>query len=269
VAEVTDLAGIYVKLLGARIRGDLQYRVSFALFTASQFLVCFLDFLAILIIFSHTPRLGGWSLNEVLFLYGATNVSFNLSDVFVSQVETLPMHVRTGSLDRMLTRPLGALFQLVTEEFALRRIGKLLQGVLVLGIALARLDIAWTPAKLALAIAMIVSGAVIFSAVWVTAAAINIWTVETTGLANAFTYGGNFLTQYPLDVYSVWMRRFFAYIVPMAFVNYFPSLYILGKAQHFGIPALRFASPLIALAFALAASAFWRVAVRHYRSTGS
>ena len=266
---MAELALIYKRLVGARIRGDLQYRVSFVLFLTSQFLVCFLDFLAILVIFSHVPRLAGWSLNEVLFLYGATNVSFNLADVFVSQVETLPMRVRTGSFDLMLIRPLGPLFQLVTDEFALRRAGKLLQGVLVLAIAVARLHLHWTAAKVVVTATMLVSGAVIFGAVWVMAAAVNIWTIETTQLANAFTYGGNFLTQYPLDVYSTWMRRLFAYIVPMGFVNYFPALYVLGKHEHLAFAGLRFVSPVVAILLACAASLFWRTAVRHYRSTGS
>jgi ABC-2 type transport system permease protein len=266
---VVELAVIYKRLIGARIRGDLQYRLSFALFTASQFLVCFLDFLAILIIFSHVPSIGGWSLSEVMFLYGATNVSFNLADVFISQVEMLPMRIRTGTLDMMLIRPLGALFQIVTEEFALRRVGKLAQGVLIFVIALARLHVQWTIAKVLVTMLMLASGAVIFSSVWVIAAAVNFWTVETTGLANAFTYGGNFLTQYPLDVYTTWMRRLFAYVVPMAFVNYFPALYVLGKHRDLASPVLRFASPLVAVGMAMLASALWRLAIRHYRSTGS
>ena len=53
-----------------------------------------------------------------MFLYGATNVSFNLADLFISQVETLPARVRTGTFDSLLIRPLGPLFQLATEEFA-------------------------------------------------------------------------------------------------------------------------------------------------------
>ena len=52
------------RLVGARIRGDLQYRTSFVMFMTSQFLVAFLDFLAIVIIFSHVPRLAGWSLGR-------------------------------------------------------------------------------------------------------------------------------------------------------------------------------------------------------------
>jgi len=266
---VAELAAIYVRLVGARIRGDLQYRTSFVLFITSQFLVAFLDFLAIAIIFSHVPRLAGWSLAEVMFLYGATNVSFNLADVFISPVETLPGRVRMGTFDALLTRPLGPLFQLATEEFALRRVGKLIQGVVILVLAITRLHVEWTAARVGLTAVMLIAGAVIFSAIWIATAALNIFTVETTQFGNAFTYGGNFLSQYPIDVYGVWLRRVFAYLLPIAFVNYFPALYILGRESSLGVLALRFASPFVALATALVAAAIWRFAIRHYRSTGS
>ena len=266
---MADAAAVYFRLVGARIRGDLQYRASFVMFVTSQFLVAFLDYLAIAIIFSHIPRLAGWSLAEVMFLYGATNVSFNLADLFVSPVETLPMHIRLGTFDSMLVRPLGPLFQLATEDFALRRIGKLLQGVLVLALAIAGLDLTWDAGRVLMTAVMLASGAVIFGAIWVMTAAINIWTVETTQFGNAFTYGGNFLSQYPLDVYSTWLRRVFAYLLPVAFVNYFPALYILDRPNDLTVPALRFASPLVAVAITVFAGALWRFAIRHYRSTGS
>lgn len=239
------------------------------MFTVSQFLVAFLDYLAIVIIFSHVPRLAGWSLGEVLFLYGATNVSFNLADLFISQVETLPMRVQTGTFDSMLIRPLGPLFQLATEEFALRRVGKLSQGVVVLVLAITRVHVHWTAARVGMTAVMLASGAVIFGSIWVMTAAVNIWTIETTQLGNAFTYGGNFLSQYPIDIYGAWLRRLFAYLLPVAFVNYFPSLYILGRPSHLAFPGLRFLSPLVAVATTFAAAALWRFAIRHYRSTGS
>jgi ABC-2 type transport system permease protein len=266
---VAELAGIYVRLIGARIRSDLQYRVSFVMFLTSQFLVAFLDYLAIVIIFSHVPRLAGWSLGEVLFLYGATNVSFNLADLFISQVETISFRVKSGSFDSMLIRPLGPLFQMATEEFALRRVGKLAQGVLVLVLAIGRVDVDWTIARIGWTAVMLIAGAVIFGAIWIMTAALNMWTIETTQFGNAFTYGGNFLSQYPIDIYGAWLRRVFAYLLPVAFVNYFPSLYVLGRPSDVADPVLRFLSPGVALVSALAAGAVWRLAIRHYRSTGS
>ena len=86
---------------------------------------------------------------------------------------------------------------------------------------------------------------------------------------NAFTYGGNFLAQYPIDIFSSWLRRFLAYIVPLAFVSYFPALYILDKPDPLGLPRLlEFSSPLVAAIAAVIAGLVWRGAVRHYRSAG-
>ena len=111
--------------------------------------------------------------------------------------------------------------------------------------------------------------AVHFSSIWVVGACIAFWTTDGGEFTNAFTYGGTFLAQYPVDIYSAWLRRFLAYVVPLAFVCYFPSLYVLGKPDPLGLPRLLdFASPLVALAAALAAGMIWRGAVRHYRSAG-
>jgi ABC-2 type transport system permease protein len=117
---------------------------------------------------------------------------------------------------------------------------------------------------------MIPTGVVIYGSVWVAGATLAFWTTEGGEFTNAFTYGGNFLTQYPINIYSAWARRFLAYAIPMAFVCYFPALYILGKPDALGLPSfLRFASPLVAAVTAVVAGAIWRLAVRHYRSTGS
>ena len=75
--------------------------------------------------------------------------------------------------------------------------------------------------------------------------------------------------QYPIDLYDRWLRRFLAYIVPVAFVAYFPALFILGKPDPLGFPTwMSFVSPAVGLAAALAADAVWRFGVRHYQSAG-
>ena len=112
-----------------------------------------------------------------MFLYGATNVSFNLADLFISQVEMLPTRIRTGTFDTLLVRPLGPLFQLVTDEFALRRVGKLAPGRPgPRDCRSASSTSAGRSAKVAVTASMLASGAVIFGSIWVIAAAINIWT---------------------------------------------------------------------------------------------
>jgi ABC-2 type transport system permease protein len=267
---VADIVAVYWRLVAAQMRSQLQYRVSFALDITGTFLLSFVDFLAVLVIFHNIPRLGGWSVHEVAFLYATSSIAFSLCDLAIGHLDLFPRRIRDGTFDVLLLRPRGTLFQVLAGEVTLRRIGRVGQGVIVLVYALGGLHVAWDPGRVAMLAVMLVTGFVIYAAVWVTGSCLAFWTTEGGEFTNAFTYGGNFLTQYPINIYSEWARRFLAYVVPMAFVSYFPALYVLGKPDPLGLPSfLRFVSPIIALAACVVAGSAWRFAVRHYRTTGS
>lgn len=267
---MADALAVYARLVGAQLRSQLQYRLSFALDLTGAFLISFLDFVAVLIIFDNVPQLEGWTVHEVAFLYASTSVSFAVVDLTLGHLDLFPRMIREGTFDVFLIRPRGTLLQVIGSDFALRRVGKALQGVLVFGYALSGLDVDWSAARVGMLGVMVVAGALIFAAVWIAGATIAFWTVDGGEFTNAFTYGGNFMTQYPISVYGEWVRRFLAYLIPMAFVCYFPSLYILDKPDPLGLPqALQFASPLVALTAAAVAGLIWTRAVRHYRSVGS
>jgi len=265
-----ELAHIYRVMAGARIRADWQYRFSFFGYTFTQGLITVLDFLQIAVIFGQVDSLGDWSIAEVAFLYGTSAVAFHLADVFVSQVERASQRIRLGTFDSLLIRPLGTMFQLCADDFAFRRCGKLVQASAVLVYAIVALELDWTLGRLIAFAVMLVAGVAIFSAIWVISASLSFWLIEASELMNSFTYGSSFATQYPLHIMGTWLRRLLTFVVPAAFVNYYPSLYILGRTDPFGGPGwVRFASPAVALVLVLVARAAWANAVRHYRSTGS
>jgi ABC-2 type transport system permease protein len=267
---VAEALRTYRILAGARLRSDLEYRVSFVLFTVSQFTITALDFVAVLIVFSNVHTLKGWTVGEVAFLYGLGNLAFAIADLMVSAVETVQVHVREGTLDRFLLRPASPLVQVIADQFSLRRIGKVLEGGFVLAVGCAAAPIHWTVLRVVMVVVSLASGAAIFGAVWVLATCLCFWWVDAREAANAVTYGGGFLAQYPLGVYGDVLRRVLAFTVPIAFANYFPAVYILGRTDRLGAPPwIAFISPLVALAVALAASAMWRSGIRHYRGTGS
>lgn len=264
-----EQATIWRRLVGARIRADWQYRTSFVLFTVSQFSAAFLDIVVIMILFSNVDRLAGWSVAEVAFLYGTATLAFALGDVFISEVELLSHHIRQGSLDRFLLRPVGPLLLLCGQEFAFRRAGKVFQAIIVLGVALIRIPVAWNLGRAAMVVAMVAVGFVIFGGIWVIGSSVAFWAVEAREAANSFTYGGNFVAHYPLEIFSDWMRRLVT-IVPIAFVSYYPALWVLGREDPNRSPDwFPFIGPLVAIAVVLVARVVWRSGIRHYRSTGS
>ncbi len=257
-------------LVVARIRAQWQYRASFVIDTIASFATSSLDFLAVLAIFTHLHTLGGWSVHQVAFLYGAGGIGFAMADLFVSNLEQTSQLVRTGQFDVMLIRPAGTLTQVIAGDVSLRSVGKATQASLVLVYALSGAAIHWTVGRALMMLAIVACGALIFSAVWIAGSCIVFLTVDGDEATNAITYGGNFFAQYPLDVFGPWLRRLLGFVVPTAFVAYFPALYVLGKPMPFGLPGwVRFASPLVAAVALGVATAVWHIAVRHYRSTGS
>ncbi len=267
---MAERVAIYFRLMEARARAQWQYRTSLLLQIVGSFLLSFTDLVVVLVIFDHLPALAGWSLGEVAFLYGTSYITFQLTDIAVGQLDQLPQIILTGQFDLLLIRPVSTLLQVMTIDFTLRRFGALLQGVLALGLAFTLVDIHWTVPKAVLLLSMPLSGMGIFVSIWVIGATSTFWLVRTLEILNAFTYGGNQLTSYPMNIYAGWLRRFVIFVVPLAFVNYFPALYVLGKRDPLGAPGVvRFVSPAVALALLALARWVWGFGVRHYRSTGS
>ncbi|AVH61407.1 transporter [Streptomyces dengpaensis] len=252
------------------IRSTTAYRASFAMTTFGSFAATALDFVAILLMFSQVDTLGGYSLPEVAFLYGAAGTAFGLADLALGSMERLGRRVRDGTLDTLLVRPAPVLAQVAADRFALRRLGRITQGVLVLGYAVAVLDLSWTPLKLLMIPLMLLSGGAIFGAVFVAGAAFQFVAQDASEVQNSFTYGGGTLLQYPPTVFAKDLLRGVTFVFPIAFVNWLPALYVLGRPYPLDLPTwVAFAPPLVAAGCCTLAGLAWRAGLRSYRSTGS
>jgi len=259
---------VYARIVAARIRGQLAYPGSFALDVVAQLLGQATELIAILVIFTQVTSLGGFSAGEVVLIYGLAATAFGLADLTVGQVEALPDYIRTGEFDVMLLRPLGTLPQLLSADIALRRVGRVMVGLAVLGWALRNVE--WTPLRVVVAVVAPVVGAVLLAAIWIAANCVSFWLVDGREVANSVTYGSDFATSYPITVYGPWLRRIMCFAVPGAFVAYFPALALTGRPDPLGLPeALRYCSPLVALVAVGVAGFVWRIGVRHYQGTGS
>ena len=264
---------LYKRLIGAQLRSQMQYRGPFVLDTLGQFVGNIVDFGTVAVLFTRLPVLGGWSLAEVAFLYGTSGIAFALGDMLISgfdyQIFGATM-VKQGGFDQVLIRPVNAFVQILASQFLLRRFGRIAQAALILTLALISLNLTWTWTKLAFMLLTIAGGTLFFSGLFIFGAGISFWIVDPLEAMNIITYGGQYMTQYPMHIYQGWLRSIFTFIIPMAFVNYYPALWLLGKTDPLGRPAwLAFLSPIVcALMFAIGVR-FWWYGVSKYTSTGS
>jgi ABC-2 type transport system permease protein len=261
---------VYWRLVSAHTRSQMQYKVSFVLRTLGTFVGNLFDFAGIVVLFGRVPQLAGWSLPEVALLFGMSSVCFATAELFGGALDNFDAVIRKGTFDQILIRPLGALFQILTEEFGLRRVGRIAQGALVLAIAIRLLPVAWSADKVVILAFSLLAGTALFFGIFVLSGAYCFWVVEGKEAVHVVTYGGDFMAGYPLDIFSQWLKRFVTFVLPLGFVSYYPALYILGRQDPLGLPGwVRLMGPVAAAAVCALAWWVWRLGVRHYQSTGT
>lgn len=270
MAAANELWHLYARLVQARMRSEMQYKASFIMRTIGAFFITIIDFAGIVVLFSRIPQLAGWSLMEVGILYGLTAICFATAELFAASLDWFDEFIIQGTFDRVLTRPLGALFQVLTEGLTLRRLGRISQGALVLAVALHTLPIHWTLVKVLLLAFTFPSGIALFFGIFVIGAAYCFWVVQGKEATHVLTYGGDVVSSYPLEVYRQWLRKIITFVLPIAFVSYYPTLYLLDRPDPLGLPEwMHLAGPLAALAVDALAYVAWTVGVRRYQSTGT
>jgi ABC-2 type transport system permease protein len=264
-------AAIYRRLVGARVRSELQYRTSFVASVLAQSILTFLDCVVILALFTRVPALGGWDRGQVLVLYASSVLSFGLADVLVAPVEQTALYVRLGTFDRLLIRPVSVLGQILGYEFALRRIGRLVQSGIVLAVTIATgtVDLPSTLRALFLVPAVLGGGAT-FAGLFVMVNTLSFWFPNSKEVGNAFTYGGETVAHYPTHIFRPWLRNAALFVVPVGVVSYVPGIFVLDAPNPLGIPVwLQLLSPLVFVPVGAVAAFVWRIGLRRYESTGS
>jgi ABC-2 type transport system permease protein len=284
---VRSAIDVYVRLIGVQIRAQLQDPIPFMLELFAATLITTLTFGSLALILQRFDNIGGWSLGEIAFLYGMVETAFGLMDMLFSGFDPpyFGRQVRLGSFDQLLLRPLDITLQIMGSRFIIRRLGRIIQGFVILGVTLASADtlsgdilsvdtlsanIHWTLVKIAYLPVVLASQVCFFGGLFVIGSTLTFWTVQSLEVINIFTYGGSEMMAYPMHIYREWMRRFFTFVIPAIFLNYYPALFFLDKADPFNLPPFApFIAPLVGPSVLAVGLAFWRFGIRHYQSTGS
>jgi ABC-2 type transport system permease protein len=216
--------------------------------------------------------LAGWSAPEIVLMYALGVTGQGLAQTVCNTLEPsnfTPL-VREGAFDQILVRPAPALGWLLATAIDPRYLGRSVAGVGLLVWSAERAAVAWTPAALGIATLAACCCAALIVAIFAIGAGVSLRTVESSEIVHAFTFGGIYLTSFPMEIYSSVLRLLFTWVLPFALAVYIPALALLGRAGPPGLsPALLAATPAATIAVCAVAWLCWRVGVRRYLGTGS
>lgn len=269
---ITEWIVTYFKSIGLVIQTQLQYRFSLLMDILSTAMFSVTEMGGLILILGQINSLAGWSLWELVFLYAIAEMSFGWMDMIFSGFDPdyFAPQIRSGDFDKLLLRPHPITLQVIGSRFVLRRVGRILTGSTLFFIAASQVAIDWTAWKGVYIVVVVISQVMLFGSLFIFGATITFWTIERVEMMNIVTYGGREVISYPMDIFPRWMRRFYIFVIPFIFFNYYPGLYLLNKPDPLGLPAVSpFLAPFLGLMFLFLALRFWKFGVNHYQSTGT
>lgn len=261
----SGINALYLKFFAMHLKSQMQYKTSFFLATLGQFLVSFTAFLGIYFMFSRFSAIEGFAYEQALLCFAVVLMAFSMAEMLGRGFDVFPRMISNGEFDRALVRPRNIIFQVLASKMEFTRIGRLVQAIVVFCYAIPNSGITWTGDKIFTLCLMLVCGSLIFFALFIVYAAFSFFTIEGLEFMNIFTDGGREFGRYPFSVYGKTILRFLTFVIPLALFQYYPLLYLLDRERRIFFMF----TPLLGLLFLLPSFTFFRIGLRHYKSTGS
>ncbi|MBO4901838.1 MAG: ABC-2 family transporter protein [Lachnospiraceae bacterium] len=256
---------IYRKILAQDIKSKMSYRADFIISTLGMILTNVAGFVSFWVLFRNFSSINGWDYYEMLFLYGFSLVSITPVQCFFDNNWSLRMYVRDGDFIKYCFRPINMFFYFQSEVFDIKGLGQLAFGIGTIVYAWHKLAIPVTFTAVALCIVFLFSASLVMIALQNAAAASCFWLTNSFFILDFFFKLKDY-AKYPITIFNPVFRFIFTFVLPIAFIAYYPSMVILRPDA---IPLLSWLSPLVGILMFFLSYKFWMYGASKYSGTGS
>lgn len=256
---------LYFEFLKQNAKTMLEYKTDFVVGVVSTFINQFYGIFFVWVIFENIKQIHGWTFYEITFVYGLLTMAKGLDMFFFDNLSCLGLeYVREGTFDIFMIRPISPLFQLIASYMQQDGIGLLILGIVVITKSLAELHISLGFFDIVMLILFVISGTAIISAINLIMATTGFKTVNSYILMSSVNTFQDFAL-YPVLIYPKIISFFLTWILPFAFVSFYPADYFLHKGYH----SYALLTPVVAIVLWIIALRVWKFGIEHYESTGS
>ncbi|MCT2536310.1 ABC-2 family transporter protein [Aquibacillus koreensis] len=256
---------IFFQYVAQYMKTRLTYRVDMVIEIMSDLLFQAVNLVFILVVFSHTQFLSGWTRDEIIFIYGFFLVPYAIFGAFFNIWDFNERYIVKGELDRILTRPIHSLFQIILERMELESLFGVITGVAIMFYAGGRLDLTVSWYDPFIFVMMVLGGAAVYAGIFILLACISFWSDSRTSIMPMMYNIGNY-GRYPVDIYNNVIRFVLTWILPFAFVGVYPSAYFLGREEWYNYA---FLTPFVGIACLSISVVVWNIGVTKYRGAGN
>jgi len=256
---------VYTKFLHTSLASELEYKTNILIDLITAILSLIGSIFLLSIFFQNASSIGGWDFEQALIIQGIYTILNGITNTwFNPNLTEIVKHVREGTLDFVLLKPIDSQFFISLKKIAPSGFLEIILGFCLLLYCIKINQINLNLSFLTLCFITIVCSICILYSLWFFISTTTIWFVKTwnaTEVLRSFLYIGRF----PLNSFSFSLRIFFSVFIPIAFITTIPSEVFLGLSQLWKIML----EVVVAILFLLTSRKFWLFALRFYSSASS
>lgn len=256
---------IYFKILAQDLKSKMSYRADFIISTIGMIFTNIAGFVSFWIMFRNFPSINGYGYYEMLFLYGFSLIAITPTQCMLDNNWSLRQQVYSGDFIKYCFRPINLFFYYESEIFDVKGLGQLAFGIGTLVYSWAKLGLGVTPLIIIKLLVFLTGASLVMGALQTAAAATCFW-IENSFYVLDLTQRFKEYSKYPVTIFSPAFRFVFTYIIPIAFIAYYPGLVVLRPSE---VSVLSWLSPLIGAAFFYIAYRIWMYGASKFNGTGS
>lgn len=255
---------IYRTFFTSSFARELEFRANFFAKILQNAIWIFFFLMILLVVYGNTKSVAGWSRGDAFILAATVFLMGAVFSAFFFSLNEIPQHVRQGTLDFIITKPVDTQFWISIRKFEFGQIGTFIAGIVMIVVGVLTAHLHPSLAQWSAYFCLVAASLMIFYSLNLILMTTGIWLVRVDNLWVL----GETLTQiarYPTDIYGAGLKQIFVYFVPLAFIATIPASQLKsgfdGRMLILGF--------VWALAFVALARWFWRFALTKYTSASS
>ncbi len=258
----------YARLLGIQLRTSvllsMQYRLEFFVDALMSVFWTASALVPLLVLFDARTTVVGWTWPEALLVVAAfTTLKGVLDGALSPSLGSVVEHVRKGTLDFLLLKPVDAQFMVSTSKIAPWKASDVWLGLGLFGWAFHASGHLPTPGGVALAGCLLAAAVAILYSISILVISLAFFVVKVDNLIYLFVSLFD-AARWPASIFRGALAFVFTFVVPLSVMTTFPALALLGR-----LTTTQAVTSLVGAAlFSLAARVVWLRALAHYTSAG-
>ncbi len=264
--EISRQLSIFAAYFAQFLKMRMVYRIDFLIDLGANLFAMGVQLSVLIVLFDKIDALRGWSFEQVLFIYGFSLLPLGLFNlVAINLYRFAERYIADGNFDRVLLRPINSLAQVMFESFNVSGLNEIILGSGIMVYALRELAVTFSWLDALAMVLVVFSAMLIYFGVFLGLSAVSFWFEDRMGLGPPVYIVIRF-SRYPVTIFCPLVRLFLTFVLPFAWVAFYPATYFVGTGEFQRFSLL---TPVVGIVVFSLSYTIWKCGVRHYASTGS